>query len=210
MRRDYFKEFFSFVQSELNDRLNKYRFVFKPTPAIGHEASAPYFNGDTWFEITFERPSILICTITATRSGKAYGMGLHSALALIGSGDYRLLEAIDPGTRQGLKNWIATVGTIVDAHMPKILKAIDRFSEPMMRADLEKYLLDCGVGQSHFDLTGNARQRDDVYVLDGDRELWRVYYTKGGQRSDEHFFPSEDDACRYLFQILTGRTWPTR
>lgn len=45
---------------------------------------------------------------------------------------------------------------------------------------------------------------NEKYTLDQAGKKWSVYYSERGQRSGERVFDSEDEACRYLLQLLTN------
>jgi len=44
--------------------------------------------------------------------------------------------------------------------------------------------------------------RIEQYCLEDQRSRWCVFYSERGLRTDEHFFPSEEEACAWLFQII--------
>jgi hypothetical protein len=47
-----------------------------------------------------------------------------------------------------------------------------------------------------------AEDREERYFLEESPPSWSVYYWERGLRSGERSFASEDEACRYLFDLL--------
>jgi hypothetical protein len=72
----------------------------------------------------------------------------------------------------------------------------------MNRTELETTLLARNVSPLAYCLSGGLP--NEKYTLDQAGEKWSVYYSERGQRSGERIFDSEDEACRYLLQLLTN------
>ena len=71
----------------------------------------------------------------------------------------------------------------------------------MNRDELEIILRERGVSPLAYCLGGGLP--NEKYTLDQAGAKWSVYYSERGQRSGERVFDSEDEACRYLLQLLT-------
>ncbi len=71
----------------------------------------------------------------------------------------------------------------------------------MNRDELEIILRERGVSSLAYCLGGGLP--NEKYTLDQAGAKWPVYYSERGQRSGERVFDSEDEACRYLLQLLT-------
>jgi hypothetical protein len=71
----------------------------------------------------------------------------------------------------------------------------------MNRSELEKLLVQEGVSPLAYSLGGGLPS--EQYVLDQSPRGWSVYYSERGRRTRERSFASEDEACRYLFELVT-------
>ena len=67
--------------------------------------------------------------------------------------------------------------------------------------ELKATLAGAGVKERAYDLDGS--NRDEVYCLDQAPRGWAVYYRERGIRRDERLFASEDEACRYILDLIT-------
>jgi hypothetical protein len=72
----------------------------------------------------------------------------------------------------------------------------------MNRAELEVILRERNVSPLAYCLGGGLP--NERYTLDQSGAKWSVYYSERGLRSGERVFESEDEACRYLLELLTN------
>jgi hypothetical protein len=70
----------------------------------------------------------------------------------------------------------------------------------MNRTELESILRDRKISPLAYSLGGGLP--NEKYTLDQVGSRWSVYYSERGQRSGERIFDSEDEACRYLLNLL--------
>lgn len=72
----------------------------------------------------------------------------------------------------------------------------------MNTAQLKKALKKAKVPTEYYNLEGKGRddERFNLVIEDG---KWVVYYLERGVRTTEKFFPTEEDACDYLYNTLT-------
>lgn len=67
---------------------------------------------------------------------------------------------------------------------------------------LKKSLEETGVDPDFASLYGEAR--DESLVLEHPNSGgWCVYYSERGQRSSEHWFITEEEACQFIFNRLS-------
>jgi hypothetical protein len=74
----------------------------------------------------------------------------------------------------------------------------------MNRSDLDQLLAQYNVSPLAYCLGGGLP--DEQYVLDQSPRGWSVYYSERGKRTRERFFANEDEACRYLLDVLIRDT----
>jgi len=77
---------------------------------------------------------------------------------------------------------------------------MDQRESLMNRAELENILRDRKVSPLAYSLGGGLP--NEKYTLDQIGPKWSVYYSERGQRNGERDFDSEDEACRYLLDLL--------
>jgi hypothetical protein len=68
-------------------------------------------------------------------------------------------------------------------------------------SELRTALAEHGVQSRAFSL-GDDRKLDEQYRLEESKGLWIVCYLERGNMTDEHWFATEDEACRYFFDRL--------
>jgi len=67
--------------------------------------------------------------------------------------------------------------------------------------ELRDVLTRVGIRERAYDFDGSSR--DEVYCLDkAPSGGWSVYYRERGIRREERRFSSEDEACRYVLELL--------
>jgi hypothetical protein len=69
-------------------------------------------------------------------------------------------------------------------------------------AELEEILRQRKVDPSAYSLGGGLPA--EKYTLDHAGSKWSVYYSERGQKNDERIFDFEDEACRYLLNLLSS------
>jgi hypothetical protein len=74
----------------------------------------------------------------------------------------------------------------------------------MTRDQLKSILTALKVNHQAYCLDGGLP--DEKYTLDQVGVKWVVYYSERGQRSGERLFNSEDQACRYMLELLVKDT----
>jgi hypothetical protein len=76
-------------------------------------------------------------------------------------------------------------------------------------AKLLEQVVQCG-GEVRAIYTGSGNP-EDRYSIIQEQESWKVFYSERGERLDLRFFPTEDEACDYLFWLLArdGTVWHT-
>jgi hypothetical protein len=99
-------------------------------------------------------------------------------------------SARQPGTRQ-IRAF--GVGYCNDGSMVE-------FAGPMTRDRLQRALDEHGFDPSAYSLFGG--HPSEAYVIDDRRTEWVVYYSERGLESGLASFPSEDQACRHLADLL--------
>lgn len=70
---------------------------------------------------------------------------------------------------------------------------------------LEQRLAAEGFRQGSYVMHGS--DRNDTYNIEQQGPKFVVYYTERGNRSEQHEFPSEADACEYFLDLMM-RTFP--
>ena len=73
----------------------------------------------------------------------------------------------------------------------------------MNRRTLRRRLLDLGVREDSYDLSGTGNV-DEAYVLIEEINGWHVFYSERGLRTGEMNFKSEERACEELEHRLTS------
>jgi hypothetical protein len=74
----------------------------------------------------------------------------------------------------------------------------------MNREELKKALDKEGVNPHYYSLNGLAGgPYDGTSILEKEGNKWLVYYFERGSKWDMQIFLTEDEACRYMFRILT-------
>jgi hypothetical protein len=48
----------------------------------------------------------------------------------------------------------------------------------------------------------NGEYENEALILEHSAQDWSVYYAERGIRTGEHRFGTEDEACRYMLQLL--------
>jgi hypothetical protein len=72
----------------------------------------------------------------------------------------------------------------------------------MNRSELATALAVEGINSEVYSLDGG--HPNDTFCLDYvGHKGWTVYYSERGSESDQKFFDTEDEACRYLLATLT-------
>jgi hypothetical protein len=75
----------------------------------------------------------------------------------------------------------------------------------MNKEELRTELKDRGIRERSYSLEGGSP--DERYVLERSRGGWSVFYSERGNRNDERWFATEDEACaEILRQILADPT----
>jgi hypothetical protein len=69
----------------------------------------------------------------------------------------------------------------------------------MNRIQLTELLHSLDVPDAAFSTDGVAKNEAHIIEQQGP-DTWCVYYSERGQRSDERFFATEDEACRYVYE----------
>jgi hypothetical protein len=68
------------------------------------------------------------------------------------------------------------------------------------RRELAQRLRDANVDEDSFDLAD--QRKEEAYCLAETPEGWVVFYHERGLRRGERVFPSEDQACAYMLDLL--------
>jgi hypothetical protein len=68
--------------------------------------------------------------------------------------------------------------------------------------ELAEKLSSCGVSEDAYSLSGGLP--NEAYCIENADDKWHVYYSERGIRTGQMSFDSEQDACDYLFQLVTG------
>jgi hypothetical protein len=66
---------------------------------------------------------------------------------------------------------------------------------------LKEALDRAGVRDRAYDFDGSTK--DEAYSLDKVQGGWLFYYRERGIRREERLFPSEDEACRFVLDLVT-------
>lgn len=82
-----------------------------------------------------------------------------------------------------------------DEHDP-----LDPVDAPMTRARLGALLDDENVSRDSYELHGG--RADEALVLEERGGAWIVYYAERGLRSGERTFRTQDEACRFMLDML--------
>lgn len=76
----------------------------------------------------------------------------------------------------------------------------------MDRASLREFLGRERIDPRFYGLDGPAglpvEDREERYFMDRNSSGWAVYYWERGIHREEQFFGSENEACRYLLDLL--------
>lgn len=72
----------------------------------------------------------------------------------------------------------------------------------MTRQELQRRLQEEGISPGAYDLFGE--RKDNVYCVENTPSGWLVYFRERGLRDWEHLFPSEEEACEFLFTKIQG------
>jgi len=80
----------------------------------------------------------------------------------------------------------------------------------MNRLEAEKALKESDVNMRYVSLYGELR--DECIILERlEPDGWCVYYSERGGRTDERCFLQEEDACNYIFALVSNnRTFRNR
>lgn len=70
----------------------------------------------------------------------------------------------------------------------------------MNRAELRETLDADGIRPDAYSLEGGLYE--DRLCIDEDYGVWEVYYVERGKRWNQRRFDTEDEACRYLLDLL--------
>jgi hypothetical protein len=74
----------------------------------------------------------------------------------------------------------------------------------MNKSQLQKNLESKKINSSAYRLDGGMGS-GDCYVLSQESgKKWSVFYSERGQKNNQRFFSSENEACDFLFRILVG------
>jgi hypothetical protein len=71
----------------------------------------------------------------------------------------------------------------------------------MTQQELRDALRELNVRPDAYCLDGETA--NEAYVLERQGTTWFVYYSERGKKTGEKQFPSEGDACQYMFQVVT-------
>jgi hypothetical protein len=66
--------------------------------------------------------------------------------------------------------------------------------------ELKQKLIMCGVPDDMISLNGGLP--NEAYCLDKRNNLWEVYYSEKGIKSDLQQFKSEEKACDYFYELI--------
>lgn len=72
----------------------------------------------------------------------------------------------------------------------------------MNKFDLERELTACGVKPQAYAI--DKGYKEEAYILENDGMFWNVYYFERGLHNDPRQFSSEEEACRYFFDLVTS------
>ena len=70
----------------------------------------------------------------------------------------------------------------------------------MEKSDLEKLLKGKGIPEDAYTLLGGIP--NEKFCLENRKNIWEVYYSERGIKTDLRQFDSESDACEYLYRKL--------
>lgn len=69
--------------------------------------------------------------------------------------------------------------------------------------ELKKRLDREGVKPVYYSLNGINDFQDDIDVLEKKDKKWTYYHYERGEKFDLKYFDTEDEACEYIFRLLT-------
>ncbi|ANX10950.1 hypothetical protein ABE41_002845 [Fictibacillus arsenicus] len=70
----------------------------------------------------------------------------------------------------------------------------------MNKTKLQELLIDTKVPKDSYCLNGGLP--NEAYCLNKEDDLWEVYYSERGEKSQLKKFVSEEEACDYLFSKI--------
>lgn len=70
----------------------------------------------------------------------------------------------------------------------------------MKRAELQQCLIDANVPKDLYSLNGGLP--NEALCLNKDGDVWEVYYSERGIKSQIEKFDSEDEACNYFYKTV--------
>jgi hypothetical protein len=85
----------------------------------------------------------------------------------------------------------------------EILELGYQIGSVMTLQELEHKLVAVAVPKDAYCLSGGVP--NETYCIERTADSWNVYYSERGSRSELRRFSSEDDACKYLYALLTKR-----
>jgi hypothetical protein len=70
----------------------------------------------------------------------------------------------------------------------------------MKKEELQQSLINANVPKDLYNLNGGLP--NEAFCLNKEGEIWEVYYSERGVKSQLKQFHSEDEACNYFYQTI--------
>lgn len=70
----------------------------------------------------------------------------------------------------------------------------------MKKEELRQSLINAHIPDDLYNLDGGLP--NEAFCLNKEGDVWEVYYSERGVKSQKKKFNSEDEACNYLYKII--------
>ena len=70
----------------------------------------------------------------------------------------------------------------------------------MKKDELNQLLINANVPKDLYNLNGGLP--NEAFCLNKDNNIWEVYYSERGMKSELKKFNSEEEACNYFYKIV--------
>jgi hypothetical protein len=75
----------------------------------------------------------------------------------------------------------------------------------MKKQELEQKLIMNGIPNDMYSLIGGLP--NEAYCLENNHTHWEVYYSERGLKTNLKKFKSEEEACGYIYELITNQSW---
>jgi len=70
----------------------------------------------------------------------------------------------------------------------------------MKKEELRQSLINAHIPKDLYNLDGGLP--NEAFCLNKEGDVWEVYYSERGVKSQKKKFNSEDEACNYLYKVI--------